>query len=308
MAISRLTTNVKLLFCGIVTTTMISTAHAQMAVQDNAVLAKTIEGLSTAKEHLDTVNEVRDQIDEQLKRVGKYGKLTLPIFNTLNMANQLKRDAQCLMPDWKQLIPSLNFEEVGFSLCDRSSFYRNNLWVDPAKIGGRPIIDPVTGEIKNPGDLGGDWSTIPGGGTSWGDPSTGWGNFPDKNAQHESIRRYRENLARRQAEVKELRQNIYQDAVTNALAQADKEAADSERRSQDIDDVQQQTADSADQPEQLASIGQSNVQIARMINKQNQILAALLKVQAAYALKAGVPINEIPQIAQQGQEGDGGSQ
>lgn len=310
MAISHITTNVKLLFCGFVAITTINAAHAQQAVIDNSNLAKAKEALSTAKEHLDTINDVRDQIDEQLKTIGSYGKLTLPIFDTLNMANQLKKDAQCLMPNWKQLIPSLNFEEVGFSLCDRSSFYRSNLWVDPVKIGGRPVIDPETGEIQNPGDLDGDWSSIPGGtgGSDWSNPDAGWGNFPDRTAQHEAIRRYRENLARRQREVKVLRQNIYQDAVTNALAQADKEAADSERRSKDIDDVQQQTADATNQREQLASIGQSNVQIARMLNKQNQILGALLKVQAAYALKAGVSLDKMPDLAKEGLEDDGGNQ
>ncbi|WP_417798694.1 hypothetical protein [Terasakiella pusilla] len=296
MAISRLTTNVKLLFCAIVATSFTNESHAQMAVQDNAVLAKAIEGLSTAKEHLNTINDVRDNINEQLRIIGSYGKLTLPIFDTLNMANQLKKDAQCLMPNWKQLIPSLNFEEVGFSLCDRSAFYSDSLWVDPLKINGRPVIDPKTGNIQNPGSI------------QWDDPSIGWGNFPNKKAEQDAILKYRKHLAQRQQEVKTLRQNIYKNAVTNALAQADKEAEDSERRSKDIDDVQRQTADATNQREQLASIGQSNVQIARMLNKQNQILGALLKVQAAYALKAGVSLDTMPDLAKEGLEEDGGSQ
>jgi len=277
---------------------------AGMAVTDATAIAKATEQLNKMKEQLDKLNEVKKQIDEQLKTIGSYGKLTLPFFNTLKMANQLKRDAQCLMPDWKQLIPSLNFEDVGFSLCDRSSFYRNSLWVDPIKINGRPVIDPKTGEIKNPGNLGDDWSQIPGGpgGSTWSDPDLGWGKFPDNTASHESIRRYRENLSRRQEEVEHLRQTIYEDAISNALAIADKEAADSESRSKDIDDAQQQTADAKDQREQLASIGQSNIQIARLLNKLNQNLTVLTKVQAAYALKAGVPINKLPAPATEGLE------
>jgi DNA repair exonuclease SbcCD ATPase subunit len=252
MAKSSLKTTV---VAGILLIAMPHHAHAAWPVTDATAIAKATEQLNAMKEQLDKLNEMKEQVDEQIKAIGKYGKIALPIINAAKMGNQLKKDMQCLMPDWKELIPELKLEEQMFSICDRSQFYRDNLWVDPVKVGGEPVVD----------------------GSGWSDP-----NAPKK-TDWQAI-----NKARNK--VKNFRQGIIFDATSKGLAQGDQANETVEQTAGAIEDLQAALDSATDQNSRLAAIGQGQVVVATAQNQTNQLLAQLLKVMSAFVMEAGIPL------------------
>lgn len=229
-------------------------SSATMATLDAAAVAKAVEQLNALKEQIEVVNDVRDTIDEQLKTIGEFGKITLPIFNTIKMGNQLKKDMQCLMPDWKQLMPELNFDEQSFSICDKSSFYRDSLFVDPIKIGGESVFgDP----------------------TKKGAHSTDWRKW-EAERQKVTNRRFA----------------VLHDTVTNGLGQADMVTQNTEVNSKSIDDLQASVDSAQTEQDRLQTIAQGEVINARIGNQRNQILGQLLKVASAFVLEAGIPLEK----------------
>lgn len=240
-------------------------AHAAMAVIDSAAVAKAGEQLNQMKEQFEKLNEMKKQLDEQLKTIGEFGKITLPTTNVQKLANQLKKDMQCLVPNWKELMPELKFEEQHFSICDKSQFYRDSLWVDPVKVGGKSVItDPTTGAKKTTFD-------------------------------------WMEMEAARQ-KVKQLREAITYDAVTNGLGQADMAIKNTEKNSETIDDLQASIENAKTEREQLQSIAQGMAVNARLLNQQTQLLAQLLKVTSSYVTQATVPIDKREQITPEGEQ------
>lgn len=228
-------------------------SFATMAVLDSAAVAKAVEQLNALKEQLDVVNDMKDKIDEQIKTIGEYGKITLPLFNIAKIGNQLKKDMQCLKPNFKDLMPELKFEDQMFSICDSSRFYRDNLWVDPIKINGEPVFDTEGREI-------------PRSQSSWGDLDTA-----------------RETVRQR-------RQNIVQKSVSDGLGQADIANDTTEKTGAAIDDLQASVDGAKTEQDRLAVIAQGHVINARIGNQTNQLLAQLLKVTSAYVMEATVPI------------------
>lgn len=219
-------------------------------VTDAQAIVKATEQLNRMKEQLDKLNEMKKQIDEQIKIIGSYGKITLPIINIANMGNQLKKDMQCLKPDWEELIPGINFEEQKFSLCDRSRFYRDNLWVDPVKVGGESVFG-----------------------------------VPGQSSAIDHIKWQKERQR-----VRMVRQAVLHESVTNAMAQADKAIENTKENSEAIDDLQGMVDGAQTDQDRQAAIAQGQVVLARIGNQRNQTLAQLLKVAAAFAMEAGIPL------------------
>lgn len=235
-------------------------AHAAMTVNDPALIAKAAEQFNKMQEQLEKLNEMKQSLDDQIEAIGKLGKITLPILNAAKMGNQLKKDMQCLMPNFEELIPELNLDEQNFSICDKSRFYRDNLWVDPIKVGGESVFgNPTTGE--------GGWSD------------------PDQPSAHD-YQRWEE--ARNK--VKKVREAIIYDAVSNGLAQGDKGLENTKDNSEAIDDLQGSVDAAETEQQRLATIAQGQVVIARISNQRNQILSQLLKVASAFVMEAGVPL------------------
>jgi hypothetical protein len=117
-----------------------------MAVIDTSALASMAKQISALKEQimvlwkqleaatqiLSTLTEVRDAIQEQIDAIGELGEILLPLFNIAKIAEQLKSDAQCLMPDYSKLMPGAEFEDFQFdSICSARAAYDKLLWLDP---------------------------------------------------------------------------------------------------------------------------------------------------------------------------------
>lgn len=87
------------------------------------------------------------------------------------------------------------------------------------------------------------------------------------------------------------RENILVDAATKGLAQADTYITEFEITSKAVDDVAAAAQSATNQNERLAAIAQGQVVTARATLQQTQILAQMLKIQSALAIKAGVPVD-----------------
>jgi len=247
-------------------------AQAAMTVNDPALIAKAAEQFNKMQEQLQKLNEMKRTLNDQIEAIGKLGKITLPIINIAKLGNQLKKDMQCLMPNFKELIPELKLEEHHFSICDKSRFYRDNLWIDPIKVGGESVFgNPTTGE--------GGWSD------------------PDQTSAHD----YRLWEAARNR-VKKVRQAIIQDAVSNGLAQGDKGLENSKDNSEAIDDLQSSVDAAETEQQRLATIAQGQVVMARISNQRNQLLSQLLKVSSAFVMEAGIPLENYSMPASEGND------
>lgn len=107
-------------------------SHAAMAVTDAVTNVKTSATVSELAKHTAELGEMKDQLTKQIDAIGQMGKITIPSLNIKTLANRLKKDAQCLIPDFEKLMPSLDMEDVTFnSLCSSRDFYRNNLMTNP---------------------------------------------------------------------------------------------------------------------------------------------------------------------------------
>ncbi|MBT4888732.1 MAG: hypothetical protein HON65_04170 [Rhodospirillales bacterium] len=216
------------------------TAWAAMAVIDSAAIGKLSNQLTKMQEQIDAVKDVSDKVQEQIDAVGKMGKITLPTFGLDTLGSAIRRDLQCLKPDFSKLMPSIDFEDVEInSVCEGAPIYRDTLWVDPEEIAKLPTWEAREAAEKN---------------------------------------------------VLERRERIFTDAITKAMAHADVAAKDVEQTNKAATELEGSLASSSTSNERLQVIGQGQIIIVRALAKQNQILAQLLKVQAAFALKAGVPV------------------
>lgn len=89
------------------------------------------------------------------------------------------------------------------------------------------------------------------------------------------------------------RENVLVDAATKGLAQADIATKEIETTNKAIDDVAREADLAKNENERLAVIIQAQIVSARATVQQTQILALMLKVQSALAIKAGVPVESL---------------
>lgn len=117
-------------------------AHAQLQVIDaianaraETQIIKAVEQLETAQSQLDTLNNVKSQIDEQLAAFGEMGTLNVPSLNFVKIASQLSSDINCLVPDYEQLMPQIKTDEIDIgSICSRGSAYKKGLLASPKEL------------------------------------------------------------------------------------------------------------------------------------------------------------------------------
>jgi hypothetical protein len=231
------------------------TAFAAMAVFDSAAVAKMSKELTKLQEQIELLSAVDKKVQEQINAVGKMGKITLPTFSLDNLGAAIRRDLQCLKPDFSQLMPDVDFKDVEInSVCEGAPIYRDTLWLDPDKIAELP---------------------------TWEE--------------------------RREAEkqVEERRERVLTDTIAKAMAHADVAAQDVDQTNDAANELESALSSSVDSNDRLQVIGQGQVVIARALAKQNQILAQLLKVQAAFAMTAGVPVEGLVNLDD---EENGGSE
>lgn len=131
-------------------------AHAAMAVIDVKNIAEAQKQLTTLKEQLSTVKDqlatakeslsvITDQLDtlrqvqsiagDTLSSIGELGNLSIPSLNFQSLASSVSGDMACLIPDYKQLMPSIKFDEVDFgSICERGNAYKSGLVATPESL------------------------------------------------------------------------------------------------------------------------------------------------------------------------------
>lgn len=127
----------------------VSVSQAAMAVIDVKAIAEAQKQLTTMKEQLSVVTEqldtakeqlsvVTDQLkvveeakaiaDETLASIGEIGNVSIPSVNFDALASSVTGDMACLIPDYEQLMPSIDLEEVEFgSICERANAYKSGL-------------------------------------------------------------------------------------------------------------------------------------------------------------------------------------
>ncbi len=223
-----------------------ATALATMPVLDNAALVKLTDQLTKLQQQIQATIDVKNKVQEQIDAIGAVGKITIPTINIDALGAAIKRDAQCLMPDFSKLMPEINFEEMEInSVCEGAPVYRQTLWLDPDDIAELP-----TWELRDAA---------------------------------------RKKVAAR-------RERVFVDTVSKALAHADVATQDAVKTNKATDDLESTLDAAVDSRTTLHAIGDGQIVIARALTKQNQILAQLLKVQAAFAMRAGVPVEGLAAV------------
>lgn len=122
-------------------------AIATYPVIDQAAIGKLTEQIKKFKEQIDILTEQLNVLKEQLSflndisnfmndltdAVGSIMTIKLPIPNLNKIADQLSRDAGCLMPDGQQWGLEIEDLEIG-SICGLSEKYRSALFANPEEM------------------------------------------------------------------------------------------------------------------------------------------------------------------------------
>lgn len=126
----------KLIVTFTLTTALCQPAYAGMPVTDATAIVKATEQLTAMEEQLSVLTDSKKALEDTAKTIGKLGKVTLPYTNLSKLKSQLKNDAQCLLPDLGDLMPSLEFEDMEFSICNQGDLYLDVLWTKPEILKG----------------------------------------------------------------------------------------------------------------------------------------------------------------------------
>ena len=112
--------------------TFAADASATQPVFDGEAVAKTIDLINETKKLAGNVVEVRDAIDEQIAATGLPTVLRLPSLDIGKIRTRLSRDLNCLLPDVKNLLPRIKFENVDYgSICNIRENYQKALSFNP---------------------------------------------------------------------------------------------------------------------------------------------------------------------------------
>lgn len=115
-------------------------AHALDQVIDQAAIAKLAEQLTKMQQQIDALTAIMNATRQQANAIGKMGQISIPMLNLARVATNLRRDAECLAPDFDRLMPGLDLDEASWgSICHASAGYRTALWLDPKKMVGQPF-------------------------------------------------------------------------------------------------------------------------------------------------------------------------
>lgn len=245
-------------------------AQAALSVIDSAALAKLTEQISAMQKQFSELTkqtgwltEMSGQLQSQLNAIGEMGQISIPTLSLGNVANKIKRDLQCLAPDFGSLMPSLDLDEMDFgSICDGRAFYKEALWFDSDKA-------RESDAYKN----------LP--------PEQIWRALDQERAAVD---------ARRQAVAKEVAAGGMAAgdlAATDGAEDAEKAASDLESKAKAAVTHQ----------ERLAVIAQGEVLTNKQLVQQNQLLAQLLKVQSTMLMHMSTTVENWPGAAAQKETG-----
>lgn len=140
MARPRLKLTMAVIAMGVVgATCTLRPSQAAMPVIDTAAIAKLTDQLSKLQDQIDVLTDLQKKAQDQINAIGKMGQITLPMVNMARMVSRLRSDAQCLVPDFSKLMPSVDFEDVNFgSICEGGNVYQKTLFLDPDELKNMP--------------------------------------------------------------------------------------------------------------------------------------------------------------------------
>ena len=239
-------------------------------------LQKQVEALQKQTGFLgDIARKAQDQIDA----IGRVGQVALPVADMTTLARQVRRDAQCLLPDLKRLMPSIEGRELAWTgLCARRGLYEKHLWFDPE--------DPET------------WDP---GGSSPGDDADG-GAFGGASGPASIDRRapagamaWQHAQDKARARVMARRRALVREAFAGGLARGDAAAAErAETEQRAADEAEEQAAAASDVKGQLAAANKLLALLVRQRIQANQQLAQLIRIQSAMLMEFEPADNRAP--------------
>lgn len=253
-----------------------SVALATYPVFDATSFAKLTEQFNQLTKQLDELMEqteilgkISTGMQDQINAIGKMGRVTMPIVNLARLSQQITKDARCLLPDLRGLMPDIDFDSVDWeSICARRAFYKEMLWFDPE--------DPDSWQVPEDA-LPEDWS-YPDGGNWGGDSGADWSN-PDSSFALMELR----DIAREQ--VLKRQNAVVSEAINTGLAQSD-QIVDQVESNQDTADELEANADAAEKiNEHLAAMNKILLHQDRQMTAMQQQNAQMLRIQAAMLMK-----------------------
>lgn len=255
-------------------------ALATYPVFDATSFAKLTEQFNSLQKQLDQLMEQTEILgklsrtaQEQVNAIGKMGRVTLPIVNLARLAQQITKDARCLLPDLSGLMPSLSLDELDWeSICARRAFYREALWFDPN--------DPDSWTFEE-GNGPEDWS-VPDGGSWGGSGPADWKN-PDASPEANWAYMRAHDLAREQ--VIQRQNAVVFEAINTGLAQSDQVIAQVEDNQKTADELEAQAEAAEDVNERIATMNKILLHQSRQQTAIQQQNAQLLRIQAAMLMK-----------------------
>lgn len=124
--------HLKALFLALTLLGLPGLAWGAMAVIDQTAIGKLVEQLNKLQQQIEELMSISKTLQEQINAVGRMGQITLPSINLGKLGSKIRREVQCMKPDFSKLFPGLKFEDVDFdSVCEGAPAYRQALWVDP---------------------------------------------------------------------------------------------------------------------------------------------------------------------------------
>ncbi|MBL4614292.1 MAG: hypothetical protein JKY27_05400 [Magnetovibrio sp.] len=106
--------------------------------------------------------------------------------------------------------------------------------------------------------------------------------------------------------VEDRRENVLSHATESGLALGDIAAQDVEKTNKAADELDTAVNAADTEREHIATIAKGQVLLIRTMTQQNQILAQMLKVQSAFALKAGLSVESM--LSKESDKNSGGGQ
>ena len=111
-------------------------ARAAMAVVDATAIQQLTTQLNQLRKQFGELVEINGQLKATVNAIGAAGKITLPGVDLARQARRFRRDSACLLPDWRSLMPTVDFDDLDLvSICRRSQFYASTLFADRAALG-----------------------------------------------------------------------------------------------------------------------------------------------------------------------------
>lgn len=106
--------------------------YAVSPVIDVKGIAETGKLLSAMLEQLGVLKDMRNKAQDTIDTIGEYTQIPVTVLNLDKIQRQLKRDLECLTPDYSKLFPALVETEYNWtSICYGARGYRDVLFVQP---------------------------------------------------------------------------------------------------------------------------------------------------------------------------------